>query len=201
MAKKLIQEEIYKAAINIFSIYGFKRTRVEDVAGELEVVTGTLYRYVKDKKDLYEKSVAWGIKQWQGRVLDAVKEVDDVVEQFRIMCVKGYGYLEKDKALRHIMINDPTIFPLSPRKTRFPEIDTASISLIKSILQNGIDQGRFRTVDIDETANLLYSIYVMFIIKTYIKSEESSTRQMFENGIDLILNGLMKIQEEQRGGE
>ena len=57
MAKKLTLEEIYTAAINTFSIYGFKRTRVEDVAGELGVVTGTLYRYVKDKKDLYEKSV------------------------------------------------------------------------------------------------------------------------------------------------
>ena len=98
--------------------------------------------------------------------------MDDVKEQFRIMGVKGYGYLEKDKALRQIMIDDPSIFPLSPRKTRFPEIDTASISLIKSILQTGIDQGCFRTIDIEETANLLYSIYVMFIIKTYIKSEE-----------------------------
>lgn len=192
MAKKLTLEKIYTASIDIFSIYGFKRTRVEDVAEELEVATGTLYRYVKDKKDLYEKSVAWGIKQWQGKVLEAVDQTDDAVEQFRIMGSKGYGYLAQDKALRQIMVNDPSIFPLSPRKKRFPEIDTASIALIKSILQKGIEKGCFRNVDIEETANLLYSIYVMFIIKTYIKSEESSTLQMFESGIDLILNGLLK---------
>ena len=193
MAKKLTQEEIFETALKTFARYGFRRARVEDVAKDLNVAVGTLYRYVKDKKDLYERTVEFGIRSWQGRVMEAIQGMDNPLDKFRLMGMKGYDYLEQEPDLRQILMDDPTIFPLSPRKIRFPEIDSTSISLIKSILTDGVEQKVFRDVDIEATANILYSIYVMFIIKTYVKSEETSTRQMFEKGLELILHGLVNV--------
>lgn len=198
MAKITSPDKISEAAARVFARYGFRRARMEDVAAELDVAPATLYRYVNDKRDLYEKTVAHGIRRWQSRVFEAVAGIDDVTEQFVVMCRKGYGYLAEDADLRQIMIDDPTIFPLSPRKVRFPEIDSASIGLIRSILQKGVDSGVFRPVDVDHVAELLYSIYVMFIIKTYVKSEEHSTHRMFEEGLTLILNGLLAPGDRHR---
>lgn len=192
MAAKTDLDTIFETSLEVFARYGFRRTRVEDIAVELDMATSTLYRYVKNKKDLYEKTVRYGISRWQGKVFEAVYASEDVMEQFITMGEKGYGYLAVDVHLRQILINDPSIFPLSPRKIRFPEIDAASIHLIKSILEKGISQNVFKSVDIDLTAELLYSLYVMFIIKTYVKSEGHSTQQMFEQGLELILNGLAK---------
>lgn len=194
MTKITNTETIFETALIVFARFGFRRTRMEDIADELDMATATLYRYVKDKRDLYEKTVSFGIQRWQAKVFEAVSPIADVTAQFVTMCRKGYGYLAEDVNLRQIMINDPTIFPLSPRKVRFPEIDAASIGLIKTILQKGIDTGVFRPIDVDHTAELFYSIYVMFIIKAYVKSEERSTREMFDEGLDLILNGLLKPQ-------
>ncbi|MBU3916428.1 TetR/AcrR family transcriptional regulator [bacterium] len=191
MAKKNSLDEICEASVRIFAKYGFRRTRVEDIAIELGVATGTLYRYVKDKKDLYEKSVEYGISKWQKKVIEAVSGVENVKEQFITMCTKSYQYLTQDADMHKILIDDPSIFPLSPRKVRFPDIDTASLNMIRNLLIKGIDSGVFRKVNIDQTAELFYSIYVMFIIKTYIKSEGQSTQEMYEEGIDLLLNGLL----------
>ncbi len=191
MAKKTTPEKIFETALEVFARYGFRRTRVEDIATELDMATGTLYRYVKDKKDLYEKTVRFGIRRWQSKVFEAIADVEDVTEQFIVMGKKGYGYLAEDLHLRQILIDDPSIFPLAPRKVRFPEIDTASINLIKSILQKGVEQEKFANIDIDMTAELFYSFYVMFIIKTYIKSDGHSTEEMFEHGLELILTGLL----------
>lgn len=191
MAGKTSPDRIFETALEIFARYGFRRTRVEDIAGELDMAVGTLYRYVKDKKDLYEKTVMFGIRRWQGKVFEAIDGIDDAVEQFTVMGKKGYGYLADDVHLRQILIDDPSFFPLTPRKVRFPEIDTASVNLIKSILKKGIGQKVFRNIDIDMTAELFYSFYVMFIIKTYIKSDGHSTQEMFEYGLSLILNGLL----------
>lgn len=191
MSKKTSREEIFEAALKVFARYGLRRTRMEDIAVELNMATATLYRYVRDKRDLYEQTVAHGIKRWQSRVFEAISGIDDVTEQFVTMCRRGYGYLAEDSDLRQIMVDDPAIFPLSPRKERFPEIDSASIGLIKSILQKGIDRGVFRPVDVDHVAELFYSIYVMFIIKAYVKSEQHSTRKMFEEGVNVILKGLL----------
>lgn len=198
MAKKTSSEEIFDASLRVFARYGFRRTRMEDIARELDMATGTLYRYVEDKRDLYENTVAHGIRRWQSRVFEAVSSVEDVTEQFVTMCRKGYGYLAEDVDLRQIMIDDPTIFPLSPRKERFPDIDSASIGLIKSVLQKGIDRGVFRPMDVAHVAELMYSIYVMFIIKTYVKSEENSTSKMFEEGLNLILNGLLVAGQQEQ---
>ena len=60
------------------------------------------------------------------------------------------------------------------------------------MLKKGVEERRFRSIDIKYVTGLLFSIYVMFIIKAYIKSEGKSTRKMFDQGIDLILNGLLK---------
>ena len=93
--------------------------------------------------------------------------------------------------MRKILMDDPSIFPLSPRKIRFPGIDNTSLDMIKMLLTKGIDQGVFRRVDVEPVSEFLYSIYVMFIIKTYVKSEGNTASEMYEKGIDLILNGLL----------
>jgi len=105
---------------------------------------------------------------------------------------KSYAYLSRDVSLRTVLINDPSIFPLSSREDQFSEINRASMDMLRSVLTRGIQEGRFREVDVDHLTELLYSIYVMFIIKTYVKSEGKSTQKMFEQGLDIILHGLLK---------
>ncbi|MFP4474991.1 MAG: TetR/AcrR family transcriptional regulator [Desulfatibacillaceae bacterium] len=196
MKSKTSNNQIYQAALTVFAKYGYRRTRVEDVAAQLGIAPSTIYRYVPDKQNLYERTVEFGIHRWQARVVEAMADVGDVAERFRVMCKKGFEYLAHDEDLRAVMVQDPTIFPLAPRKVRFPEIDNASIDLIRSLLNEGMDKGVFRRVDPDYTAELLYSIYVMFIIKTYVKSGDHSAAVMFDHGLDLILEGLLDHDNE-----
>jgi AcrR family transcriptional regulator len=192
MGKKTTPEHIYETAIKVFAQYGFQRTRIEDITGRLNIATGTLYLYVENKQDLYEKTVSHAIKKWQGKVFETIADIDDITERLLAMCKKGYGYLSEDVHLRQVLINDPSIFPLTPRKVRFPEIDTASVHLIKDTLEKGISKQVFRNIDVDHIAEFFYSIYVMFIIKTYVKSEGQSAQKMFDEGLDLMLYGLIK---------
>lgn len=182
---------IYDAALKVFAKYGYRRTRVEDIASELGMTKGNLYLYARDKKELYEKAVSHGLLRWQAKVRDAVAGVEGVKEQFITMCQKSFRYLSRDVALRAILINDPAIFPLSSREDRFKEINRTSMDMLESLLKKGIDDKVFREVDVRYVTDMLFSIYVMFIIKTYIKSEGKSTSRMFEQGVDLVLNGLL----------
>lgn len=183
---------IYDAALKTFARFGYKKATVEDIAAAAGMTKGNLYLYVKDKRDLYEKSVAHGLLKWQGRVREEVSREEDVEKQFLILGAKAYEYLAEDDSLRTILINDPSIFPLSPSEDRFEHINNESISMLKSVLKKGIAEKRFGEIDVDYTAQFLFSIYVMFIIKTYVKSEGSSTGRMFQEGLQIILRGLLK---------
>ncbi|MCD6571254.1 MAG: TetR/AcrR family transcriptional regulator [Deltaproteobacteria bacterium] len=198
MTKKDKLYQIYEVALRVFAKYGYKKATVEDIAKEMGMTKGNLYLYTKSKKDLYEKTVAHGLLRWQARVRKEMEGQDDIVKRFVIMCTKAFEYLSKDSALRAVLINDPTIFPLSPHEDRFTEINRASMDMLKGILQTGIEQGRFCKIDVDHITQFLFSIYVMFIIKAYVKPEGRSTQAMFDEGLGLILRGLLK-NERQAG--
>ena len=115
-----------------------------------------------------------------------------MVEKFTVMASKSFEHLSHNEELRSILIMDPGIFTLSPEEDRFSEINQGAMLLIKDIIVQGIQEGTFYKVDVDHMTELLFSIYIMFLIKTYIKSEGSSAFRMYEEGVALILRGLCR---------
>lgn len=192
MTKTEKQQKIFQAALKLFARYGFKKTTVEDVAAEVGMTKSNLYFYVANKRDLYEKTVSNSLREWRDSVALAISEKEDVVEKFAVMASKSFEYLSHHEELRSILTMDPGIFTLSPEEDRFYEINQGAMLLIKDILVQGIKDGTFYKVDVDHMTELLFSIYIMFLIKTYIKSEGSSAFRMYEEGVTLILRGLCR---------
>ncbi|HVN70535.1 MAG TPA: TetR/AcrR family transcriptional regulator [Desulfomonilia bacterium] len=188
-------ETIYKAALKVFAEYGFKKATIGDIAAELGTAKSTLYFYIKDKRELYDKAVACGFRHWQDKVRDAIAAEKEAERQFLVMARKAYEYLAGDRHLRSILMRDPSLFPLHPAQDPYSEINRDSIALLTSILEKGIREGCFRPVNVAAVAPLMFSFYVLLIQRTYMFPDEEH-QIMFEDGIDLILSGL-KIREKQ----
>lgn len=184
-------ERILEASLTVFARYGFKKTTVEDIAGELGMTKGNLYLYARNKRDLYIQTVAFGLKRWQQSVARAVEGIDDVVDQFQAICRTSYGYLAQDEDMRNIVIHDPAVFPLYPQEDPFYQINLESMEMVKAIICRGIDEAVFRPVDVDHLTAYIYSVYIMFIHKRYVKLEGKTTEGMFEAALDNLLNGLL----------
>ncbi len=185
------RELLLTKALEVFARYGYRKATVEDIAGEIGLTKGGIYKYVDSKIDLYQKSVSHALGKWQDRVAEAVAGEDDIVEKFKVMSSKGYEYLMEDENLQAVLKNDPTVFPYSPHVVRFKEINERSLGLIQNLLREGIKENKFVDVDIVETSELLYSIYRMFIIEAYVLSDVYKLQKMYASGVTLILKGLM----------
>ena len=48
-------------------------------------------------------------------------------------------------------------------------------------------------MNVQHTAELFFSIYIMFLIKTYVKSEGVSSIRMYEEGLKIMVRGLCKL--------
>mgnify|MGYP001418012630 CR=1 FL=1 len=197
--RELKYESIYKAALKVFAEYGFKKATIEDIAAELDTAKSSLYFYVKDKRELYDKAVAYGLRLWQNKVRDAVAAEPDVVEQFIIMAHKAYEYLADDRRLQRILMRDPGLFPLFASQDPYSDINRDSIAMLKDLLHRGITEGRFRPIDVDGVSRLLFAFYVMLIQKTYMFPEGSLSRIMFKDGVDLVLKGLIAENAPTKG--
>ena len=183
---------IHEAALDVFADYGFKKATLEDIAAELGMTKGNLYRYAINKKDLYRNTVRHAMLRWQGRVREAIEREPDAEGQFQVMCRKAVAYLAEDDALRRLLVRDPDIFPMFPANDPYADINANSVAMIRSILERGIAEQRFRAVDLETVPEIIFSVYKMFIIRMYIKSRDRAQEEMFTQTVALITRGLFQ---------
>ncbi|WDP85554.1 MAG: TetR/AcrR family transcriptional regulator [Desulfobacter sp.] len=195
MKKKEDTKQIYKAALSVFSRYGFKKTTMDDVAGKLGMTKGNLYLYAKNKKALYIDMISWALKRWQSKVAKAVGNEKEIRQKFETLCQKAVDYLSEDKELHRILVNDPGIFPMFPDQDPFESINKKSVAMIRSILDQGIAAKVFRPVDTDQISQVIFLIYKVFIIQTYIKGQKVHIHKMLSETIGLMTHGLFLTAE------
>jgi AcrR family transcriptional regulator len=186
------EQEIFQAALSLFAHYGYRKTTVEDVAVKVGMTKSNIYFYVKNKRDLYEKSVSHALEKWRHTIEKELETAADAKEKFVIASTRAIAYLEGHRELRALLIKDPNIFTLSPSEDRFYEVNHRAMLMLKSVIRQGIDEGTFYPVDVDHVSEFLFSVYIMFLIKTYVKSDGSSSDRMYEEGLALIFRGLCK---------
>ncbi len=182
--------EVLNASLKCFARYNYKKTTMEEIAEELGLTKGALYSYARSKEDLYQKAVAYALTKWQSKVREAVEDADRPEDKFMALSFKAFKYLAADHDLRNILINDPDIFPMFPKEDPFFEINENSRNMLRAVLEEGINSNTFRPLDLDSATWLLFSIYKMFIIDTYVVPDREATEKLFKDAVDLLLHGL-----------
>ena len=100
--------------------------------------------------------------------------------------------------MQNIIVNDPDVFPLFPEEDHYYKINIDSMNLLKELLKKGIKSKQIRSdLDIDYTTQFLYSLYVMFVIRTYVKPETTSIDRLIDTAREVILKGIL-VRESDR---
>ena len=86
MRNKIDEQIILDAALKVFSRYGYKKSTLEDIAGELNMTNTSMYAYARSKRDLYERTVAFVMKRWQSGVEQAVSAKTTAQEKMTALC-------------------------------------------------------------------------------------------------------------------
>jgi len=192
MRNKQDETVILDAALKVFSRYGYKKSTLEDIANELSMTNTAMYAYATSKRDLYEQTVRYVMKRWQGSVQQAVSKQSTAQGKLTKLCESALYYLAKDAEFCALLRSDPGIFPMFPTVDPYEEINRDSVLMIERIIQFGQETGEFRAVDTSGSAEVLFSIYKNFIIHTYINSEEDYTSRYLPITLELLLNGLLR---------
>ena len=193
MRNKLDDQVIFEAALKVFSRYGYKKSTLEDIASELNMTNTAMYAYAASKRELYERTVSYVMKRWQGGVQQAVLEKATAAEKMAALCESALYYLAQDVEFCALLRNDPSIFPMFPTVDPYEEINRDSVRLIERVLLFGQETGEFRAVDAPAVSEVLFSIYKNFIIHTYVNCEEDYTSHYLPITMELILNGIKKV--------
>ncbi len=187
---ELTRETILDAAITQFSRFGFKKTRLVDIAAALDISAAALFRYFPDKRALYESAAARGLLRWQEAAFSRAGGKTDPIEALVTLARESYDYLSRDQEFAAMLRNDPGIFPLFSGD-HFETVNDASKAMIRRLIEQGQESGVFRQVDIDRVSYLFFSVYKMFIVGSYIETASMGDREVFGQFVDIAIRGLL----------
>ena len=192
MRKKIENDVILSAALRVFSRFGYRKTTLEDIAGELGMTAAGIYAYAESKRELYEQTVAFAMLRWQNRVRTAVDAETSAVAKLSVLCNSALNYLAEDSEFGSLLKNDPSIFPMFPTVDPYEEINAASVGIIAEILSLGSKTGEFRELDAKTVSELIFALYKSFIIHAYVQDEVEFIEKNLPQTLDLILRGVEK---------
>jgi TetR/AcrR family transcriptional regulator len=150
-------EQIIKTAQNLFGLYGFEKTSMQEIAESLQISKGSLYYYFPDKENLY-KSVVEKEQSEFLRILEKdLQNIQDPAD-----CLRKYTFtrLSYFKALLNLSrIRTELLTEWHPViASTFGEFREKEKKIVIRILEKGKNSGQFNYVDSYETATLFLDL-------------------------------------------
>ena len=135
------QEEILKAAFNVFAAHGYEAARIDDVARQAGIAKGTIYLYFRDKEQLF-RAVVRSLVQ---KRFDAVAErfVGTAEQLLRELLSRMYGQIvrnDKVCAIVRLLIAEGGRFP-QLTEIYHREIIAPGMKAVRHVLIQGIASG------------------------------------------------------------
>ncbi|MDB5891048.1 MAG: transcriptional regulator, TetR family [Polaromonas sp.] len=157
--------ELLDAALDLFVEKGFAATRVEEVAARAGVSKGTLFLYFPSKEELFKavvrENISGRFKEWGEEFQTFEGTGADMVTYCMNAWWDRVG-ATRASGITKLMMSEATNFPELASFYQ-QEVIKPGQSLIRRILQRGIDRNEFRPLDLD------YAVYsliapMMFLI-------------------------------------
>jgi len=199
--KERRRQQIMVAAKRVFSLKGFSRATMEDIAKEAELSPGTLYLYFKNKEELYA-SLSLRILQYllmrvehihsetgldiPGK-MDALKNAMFDVYDFDPLIIINMFHLQSSDTLKN----------LSPELlAEIKDLSRKSLGAIAAVFEEGIKKGVYLDEHPIALADIFWSLFSGVVLwntsKKIIDEEKDYLKDTLGIAFDLFIRGIAK---------
>ena len=193
------RQQIMVAAKRVFSVKGFTKTTIEDIAKEAELSPGTLYLYFKNKDELYA-SLSLRILQYLLIRLEHVNAEKGLSPEQRIHSLKEamYDVYEFDPLILINMFHlqsSEMLKNLTPELlAEIKELSGNSLKAMAKIFEEGIKNGSFINKNPLALSDIVWSLFSGIVLweeskrvmdddKNYLKETLETAFEIFSRGI------------------
>jgi TetR/AcrR family transcriptional regulator, cholesterol catabolism regulator len=184
------QIEILQIAQDLFKEKGYSAASIRDIAKAANVEPASLYSHIEGKEDLLEVTCF----ELAEKFLSAIHEVNDIyfdAAQKLKMAVTSHVQILTENPSAAFVFQREWRHLGEPRKSDFILLRNNYEEGIRSIVQNGIDEGLFNEVD-HKIAVLTILSSLNWIVEWYRPDGSLKADQIAKKLYNFILTGLKK---------
>lgn len=182
--------QIVAGAVQLFSEKEYYQTTVQEVAKRVGVSTGLIYQYVRDKEDLLLLSILDVVDSYAKEIPAALEGVEGSLER---CCAAFRAYCRVVDARREATLlayrSTKSLPPKRQQIIKDAEIETNE--LIGACIRDCIDQGLFRSVDIDLATYQLVMYAHAWALKYWHFVKRTDLETYISQGLDFFLHALL----------
>jgi AcrR family transcriptional regulator len=181
--------ELIAAATRLFERKGFDRTTIEEIAAQLGLSVGAIYRYVERKEDILLLTLARTLWEFQHEVAEATKGVAEPEERLRrairiyFRCIASYS------ASALLAYRESYVLTGEAREL-VKELERESNLIFEAILDEGIATGVFRRCRVDVITYDIVMLGHMWALKRWYLGKAIGLDAYIEEQTTFILEGL-----------
>lgn len=187
--KTEIREKIVSAAIIAFSVHGYDRTRMDDIAETAKLSKGTLYLYFKNKEELFYAISENNIRELKEQLSVLFTKSEDLIsdsQKFYVNFRKASG--PSDKVFLETIAE-------SSRNRKLQDMlhrqRLKVLEVVTDYLRLQIRKGFFRSdVDVNAIAAGLVALYDGLTIGKTIGISETYNKKAWNETIKAVLSSL-----------
>jgi AcrR family transcriptional regulator len=191
------RSEILDAACKVFSEKGYHRTRIEDIASELGMAQGLLYRYFRSKLDIFSQLIDDVIARVTAGIASDAPGTSDNLDQYTEQMRRGV------ENLFNIFVEDPRISKLlfqgslgidEDIRLRIQYLLDLFGEYSSLYVRQGIDKGFLRPdIQVEETG-LAFNALIAEGTRRILRADdkEEAKRRWTKAIVDLMIHGTAK---------
>lgn len=187
----MVRKKIIDAASVLYAKKGFADTSLQEIS-EKAGVTRTVTRYhVKTKSEIMRMIMEDILTCFQESLIKITKDIDDPKEK---LTAALYIYLtvvdqQREKAL---LIYQKSSSLNRASKSRIMQLEVEVSSIFAQIINEGIEQGVFKSVDVDLMAYNIMMLAHMWALKRWHFKNRLSLDTYFKLQLEMITDALKK---------
>ena len=195
------RRQIMIAAKRVFSIKGFTKTTMEDIAREAELSPGTLYLYFKNKDELYAslsveilehlhdqlKRVYVQESQSPQRRIDLLQKTLLAVYEFDPLILVNLFHLQSSDILKNLSV---------PMLSHFRDLSEKTIDIISKIFEEGISGRVFIEKHPKDLSDVMWALFSGVVLweesKRIINDRQDPIYPAFDTAFEIFSRGISR---------
>ncbi|MBN1291503.1 MAG: TetR/AcrR family transcriptional regulator [Candidatus Latescibacteria bacterium] len=183
-----MKDTIVEAAREVFALYGYKKTTLDDIAASLHKAKSSIYYYFKSKEDVFRAVIENEVLRAKMAIQNAVTKESTPEMKLRAHFKTIMKFINETINYYKLM-QEEMLEVMSFADKMKDKHKKDSIQLIAGILKEGIAAGDFTIVDVNETAEaIMYAFEGLY--HPFFGIDYQNTEKKYDKLLDIILYGI-----------
>ena len=188
-ASDKVRKKIIDAASALYARKGFGATSIQEISEAANVALPVTYHYVKKKSEIMRLIMEDVLNIFQESLVKEIEGIVDPVEKLAIAIILYLRVLDRQREKVLLFYQKSGSLDRSS-KTRIMALEVQVSEIFSNIINEGVAQGVFKTVDVDLMAYNILMLSQMWILKHWHFKNRLTLDKYIDHQLVIIMDAL-----------